>query len=103
MINFQWKILEITSDGKNISHAKYHVKAEKDGVIVETEGNAYADFSFGINYDEITEMNVINTIKNLYTKNDVNLIEFNLEAQLLSARNQKVDPPWHVDTFKVEV
>jgi hypothetical protein len=101
---FEWKILEVTSYDEQITHAKYKVTVTSGDLKVESEGNAYADFTFGIKYSEITEQNVINTIKNLYTKDGINLIESNLEHQLqVLSKQASTTPPWHVETFKVEV
>ena len=102
-MNFDWKILEITCDGEKITHAKYYCKATEGELFVETEGNAYGDFSFGIPYKEITQENVLNSVKNLYVQGDSNLIELNLKNQLNNMSVKTVSPPWHVDTFKVEV
>jgi hypothetical protein len=103
MITFEWKILESTCDNESITHAKYYCKASDGENFVETEGNAYGDFSFGIVYSEITEQNVIDSVKKLYIQDDINLIESNLEKQLKSVKKEVVLPPWHVETFKVEV
>lgn len=101
---FEWKILEITANDEQITHARYKVTASNGDLKVESEGNAYADFSFGIKYSEITENNVINIIKNLYTKDGINLIESNLEHQLqVLSKQDSTTPPWHVETFKVEI
>ena len=103
MTTFEWKILETTIEDKNITHVKYHVSAVDGEKKVETEGNAYADFSFGIIFEEITEQNVISVLKNLYVQGESNLIELNLQKQLDNLSVKTVSPPWHVDTFKVEV
>lgn len=103
MTQFSWKILSIIADGESITGAKYYCKATEDDLFVETEGFAYGDFSFGINYKDITENNVIDSIKNIYTQNGLNLIESNLEKQLKSLQKEPVLPPWHVETFKVGI
>lgn len=102
-MNFEWKILEVTCDGESITHAKYYCKATDGEYSVETEGNAYGDFSFGIPYKEIAEINVLNALKNLYTQNGVNSIESNLATQIENLKKEPVLPPWHVPTFKLEV
>lgn len=103
MVTFEWKILETTVEDEKITHVKYYVSAVEGEKKVETEGNAYADFSFGINFEEITEQNVISVLKNLYVQGESNLIELNLKKQLANLSVETVSPPWHVDTFKVEV
>lgn len=103
MTAFTWKLIDVTCDGEQITHVKYQVTAQDGENIVKTEGNAYADFSFGIPYKDICEQNVIDTLKNLYTQNNVNLIESNLIAQIEKLKKQPVLPPWHVETFKLEV
>jgi hypothetical protein len=102
-MNFQWKILEVTVNNDVITHAKYYCKLTNGEIFVDTEGNAYGDLSFGIPYKDITEKNIIDTVKKLYIQDDVNLIELNLQKQLENVQKEPVLPPWHVETFKVEV
>lgn len=103
MVTFQWKILEATCIDNQITHAKYYCKATDGDLSVETEGNAYGDFSFGIPYKDITEQNVVTAVKKLYVQDGINLIESNLTEQLQNLGKSTVLPPWHVETFKVEV
>lgn len=103
MVTFNWKILETTIKDESITHVKYYVSAVDGNKKVETEGNAFGDFSFGINFKDITEQNVIETLKKLYVQGESNLIELNLKQQLENLSVETVSPPWHVDTFKVEV
>lgn len=102
-MNFDWKILDITVKDEVITHAKYYCKLTDGDVFVETEGNAYGELSFGIPYKDITQKNIIDSIKKLYMQEDVNLIELNLQEQLKNVQKEPVSPPWHVETFKLEI
>lgn len=102
-MNFTWKILDVTVKDEVIVHAKYYCKLSNGEVFVETEGNAYGDLSIGIPYKDVTEQNIIDSVKKLYMQDDVNLIELNLQEQLTNLQKEAVSPPWHVPTFKLEV
>ena len=102
-MNFQWKILDVTVKEELIVHAKYYCKLSNGDVFVETEGNAYGDLSIGIPYKDITEQNIIDSVKKLYMQDEVNLIELNLQKQLANGQKEPVSPPWHVETFKLEI
>ena len=102
-MQFEWKILNITVEDDVIVHAKYSCKLTSGEVFVETEGNAYGELSFGINYKDISEKNIVDSVRKLYMQDEVNLIELNLEKQLANFQKESVLPPWHVETFKLEI
>lgn len=104
MPNFEWKILEIFKESSNCIKVKYFLKATDDLNSVETEG--YHLFSEEIVYkpfEEIKEEDLIRWIDKDTTKDEVNLIKLNLEAQLQALKNsKKVEFPWLENTFTIE-
>jgi hypothetical protein len=102
-MNYEWKILDVTVKDDVIVHAKYSCKLTYGDLSVSTEGNAYGDLSFAIPYKDVTEQNIIDSVKKLYIQGDSNLIELNLQKQLKNVQIEPVSPPWHVETFKLEI
>ena len=103
MINYTWKIEDITAKDDVILHAKYHVIAfnELGDASVETEGNWYLNGIINKPYLEITEQDVIDLIKKEAIKDGLNIIESRLEEQLYYLTDNKVKPvaPWLPQTF----
>jgi hypothetical protein len=99
-----WKILDISVEGKAITHAKYHVLATDDTNTVETEGNWEFDkYSVKTPYAEVTENQVISWIKEGATQYGQNVIESRLEEQLaLLGKTKSVVPPWKPPVFTLE-
>ena len=98
MINFEWKILEITSEAKSV---RYLLTASDDKNTVETEGNhTFFDGIINLPFEQIKEANLIDWLNQDTTQNGVNAIKLNLENQLKALENnKKVDFPWLADTF----
>jgi hypothetical protein len=101
---FNWKILEVASIDGKLKHIKYHVSAEKNCFFVETEGYAEFDLPSEVNFKDLIEVELIEYLKRFYIQDGVNLIESRLNEQLdYLSQNVTTTPPWHVETFKVEV
>jgi len=100
-----WKILELFVEKDVITHAKYHVRATEDDVVIETEGNWQFDkFNVQTPYAEVTEDLVIQWIKDGATKFGKNVIESRLEEQLaLLEKSKSVVPPWKPPVFTLEL
>ncbi len=104
MPNFEWKILETSFFDKNIDYLKYYVKATDNNLSVETEGYARFKLTGEINFDSLIESELLEYLKRFYIQDGVNTIESRLSEQLayLQKKTSKT-PPWHVDTFKLEI
>ena len=96
MINYLWKILEISTDGELITHAKYHVATNNEENYVETEGNWwFSDKILNIPLSDVKEEDIVSWIKNETTINNVCHITNNLENQVNSLKNnKKTQLPW---------
>lgn len=97
MIKYTWKILEIYATDEIIKSAKYFCVIEKEGLMVETEGNWKFRDPEGkvIPYLEVTEQIVIDWINQEAIRDDKNLITSRLEEQLLALQDQTpVVAPW---------
>jgi hypothetical protein len=96
MINYLWKILEISTDGELITHAKYHIVANDEENSVETEGNWwFSDKILNIPLSDIKEEDIVSWIENETTINGVCHITNNLDNQLTSLKsNKKAQLPW---------
>jgi len=101
---YKWKILELFANADKLESVKYRLSLTDDKNTVETEG--YHIFTEGfINkpFAEIKESDLAGWLESDTTKNDVNAIKLNLEAQLKNLeKEQKTEFPWLVDTFTVE-
>ena len=107
MINYTWKIEDITAKDDVILHAKYHVIAfnELGDASVETEGNWYLNGIINKPYLEITEQDVIDLIKKEAIKDGLNIIESRLDEQLSYLANNVADipAPWLPQVFTPKV
>jgi hypothetical protein len=103
MINYQWLILEIFGN-ETVAKVRYLLKAQDESNNVETEG--YHTFSEGVVYKrfaEIKEEDLMLWLEQDTTKDEVNIIKFNLEKQLESLKSsEKADFPWLANTFTIE-
>ena len=88
MINYIWKILEITTDGELITHAKYYIVANNEDINVETEGNWwFSDKILNIPLSDVKEEDIVSWIEKEATVNGVCHITNNLENQLNNLKN----------------
>jgi|GEM_PF-922246 len=96
MINYEWKITEITADDELITHAKYHIVANDEENSVETEGNWwFSDKILNKPLADIKEEDIVLWITNETTINGVCHITNNLKNQLTSLKiNKKAQLPW---------
>lgn len=101
---FNWKITEVLSADGQIEHVKYKVTATKGEHTVETEGYCALKLDENVNFKDLIEVELTEYLKRFYIQDGVNLIESRLSEQLdYLAKNTTTIPPWHVETFKVEV
>jgi hypothetical protein len=104
MITFDWKITEIESSDNKLNHVKYYVKAQNGEKSVETEGYCFLKLQDEVSFADLLEVELIEYLKRFYIQDDVNLIESRLTEQLsYLEKTASTTPPWHIDTFKVEV
>lgn len=98
MINFFWKIVEITSEAKSV---RYLLSATDGKNTVESEGNhIFSNEIVNLPFEQIKEANLIDWLNQDTTKDDVNAIKLNLEKQLKALDSDtKVEFPWLADTF----
>lgn len=104
MAEFKWEMLEISSVNKSLEHIKYRVTATEAENQVITEGYARFELPAEANFDSLTEAELLEYLKRFYIQGEVNTIESRLTEQLANlAKNRTNLPPWHIETFKVEV
>jgi hypothetical protein len=105
MTTYIWKISEISADDGVITHAKYHVIAEDEGCIVETEGNWwFSDKIVKTPFHEVTEADVAAWIEKETTQDGINSIKSRLEEQLATLkRDRVVVAPWLPQKFVPKV
>ena len=104
MSQFKWEMLEVSSADNTLEHIKYRVTATQGDLEVVTEGYARFKLPEGIVFSNLLEAELLEYLKRFYIQNDVNSIESRLSEQLAYlAKNTSTTPPWHVETFKVEV
>jgi len=105
MTTHTWKILEISAEEGVITHAKYHVTAEDEGLIVETEGNWwFSDKIMKTPFSEVTEADVASWVEKETTQDGVNSIKSRLEEQLATLKgNRVVVAPWLPQKFVPKV
>jgi len=98
MIEFNWKILELFNDATLV---RYFISATDGTNTVESEGNhTFSDGIVNMPFDQIKETNLIDWLNKDTTKDGVNAIKSNLEAQLQAMdSDKKVEFPWLADTF----
>jgi hypothetical protein len=96
-----WKILDLAVDGELIISAKYHATLTEDSNIIETEGNwTFSDKILKTPFAEITELMVIDWIKNESMHDGKNIIEAQLIKQLNALKKQNVAvAPWMPQMF----
>jgi hypothetical protein len=104
MTVFIWKISEITSEDGAITHAKYHVTAEDNGDIVETEGHWwFNDKAVKTPFNEVTQTDVAAWIEKETTQNGVNSIKSQLQSQMdYIKKGVNNELPWGNQVFKVK-
>ena len=88
-----WKILDIEQKDGQITSAKYYVTNGQ----VDTEGNWYFTEKGDIPFEQVTEQNVIDWIKESSMRDGKNIIESRLEEQ--SKQTSKTIAPWLPQTF----
>lgn len=99
---YEWKILGITSnDDGLITEARYHVSIEKKKHKVESEGNCFfKEPQLVIPFDQVTEQNVIEWIKEETTQDGKNSVELRLNEQLEALAAQRTTvAPWMPQIF----
>jgi len=102
---FNWKILSISEACKSVH---YSLTATDGTNTVESQGNhVFSDGTVNIEFDKITEQNIIEWLEKDTTQDDVNAIKLNLEKQLKDLENnKKIEFPWttaiNALTFTVE-
>jgi hypothetical protein len=103
MTNYKWKIIEISTDGELITHAKYHITANNEENSVETEGNWwFSDKILNKPLAEVKEDDIASWIEKEATVNGVCHITNNLDNQLNSLKsNKKSQLPW--EPLKINV
>ena len=101
MINYVWKILEISAENEIITHAKYYVTASEDDRLVETEGNWwFQNPVLNIPFADVTEQMVASWIEKETMKDGINLIESRLEEQLIALKSNDIAvAPWLPQVF----
>lgn len=103
-MTFNWKILEVSSFNGILNYVKYYVSATKNDLKVETEGYAYLKLPEEVVFKDLIEVELLEYLKRFYIQDEVNLIESRLIEQLsYLEKTASTIPPWHIDTFKVEV
>jgi len=100
MINYIWKILEISAENEIITHAKYYVTASEDDRLVETEGNWWFNYPVTMPFAEVTEEMVVSWIEKETMRDGINIIKSRLEEQLNEIKtNGTVVAPWLPQVF----
>lgn len=103
---YEWKILGITSnDDGLITEARYHVSVEKKKHKVESEGNCFfKEPQLVIPFDQVTEQNVIEWIKEETTQDGKNSVELRLNEQLEALASQSdTVAPWMPQIFTPKI
>ena len=104
MPNFEWKILEVESENNVLNHVKYQVIGTENEHKVVTEGYAFLSLPTEVDFKSLIEIELLDYLKRFYIQNNVNSIEYRLSEQLAYlAKNKTTIPPWHVETFKLEI
>ena len=103
MINYVWKILEVTSINEVLTHARYCVTATDNIHSVESEGNYFFnEKQIDIPFTDLKESNITQWIDNETTIDGVSKIKSNLDNQLaILNTSSKKDLPWLADTYTV--
>jgi hypothetical protein len=104
MPQFEWKMTEVLSEEGVLKHIKYEVTATEEENVVVTEGYARFELPEEVTFDNLLEAELLEYLKRFYIQEDVNTIESRLSEQLAYLqKTPSTTPPWHVETFKVEV
>ena len=103
MINYVWKILEVTSIDEVLTHVSYRITATDTINSVISEGNYFFDEKqIDIPFAELKESNITQWIDNETTIDGVSKIKSNLDNQLaILNTSSKKDLPWLADTYTV--
>ena len=99
MINFTWKVLDISSKDEKITHAQYHVTANDETNSVATEGHWQFSNEFDKPFADIKEDDVIELIKQETTQFGKNIVEDRLSEQLEYLQRKQPKAPWLPQTF----
>lgn len=99
---FSWKITKLESkDGKSVDNCHYQVRLNDGKNIVETEGNWY--FSKRIitkAFDELTEQDIIDLVKEENSQDNVCAIESRLKEQMNTLNDRSENHlPWLPQVF----
>jgi hypothetical protein len=103
MTAYNWKILELTQTDGKVAKVKYRCEASTEKHKVATEGNW--KFRKQYEYSEnLTEHQVAHWLEMDTQEGDRHLIKTRLDEQLEALENaENCDPPWKVETFKVQL
>ena len=102
MTTYTWKILDVVADGDVLLQAKYHVAANDEKNVVESEGNwFFSDKNVKKPFNKITEDDIANWIEQESIQDGVSTIKSALDKQLdYLANYKKTSLPWNPQTFK---
>lgn len=101
---FKWEILEVLSANNTLENIKYKVSLIEGEHVVETEGNCPLILPENVVFKDLIEVELIEYMKRFYIQDDVNTIESNLTKQMANLTKVQTNlPPWHIETFKLEV
>lgn len=104
MHQFTWEITEVLSENEVLKSVKYQVTAKDGEKEVKTEGYCFLTLPPEVIFKDLLESELIEYLKRFYIQSDVNTIESRLNEQLEYLNQQTSNiPPWHIETFKVEV
>ena len=103
---YEWKILGLTANDKGlITEARYYVSTETKKGKVDTEGNWYfKEPALKTPFDQVTEEQVIEWIKEEATKDGKNSVECRLNEQLEAMASQRdTVAPWMPQVFTPKI
>lgn len=100
---YKWNILELAQKDGKVTKVKYRCEAFTEKHTVATEGN----WTFRTSYDysdNLSEHQVAHWLEMDTQEGDRHLIKTRLDEQLAALENaENRDPPWKVETFKVQL
>ena len=103
MTAYNWKILELVQIDGKVGKVKYRCEASTEKHTVATEGN----WKFRKKYDyseNLTEHQVAHWLDLDAQEGERHFIKTRLDEQLAALENaENRDPPWKVETFKVQL
>lgn len=104
MTAFNWKILQTTSVGGELTSVNYLLTAKDEQHEVQSQGHADVAGKITVPYAEIRESHILVCLDEMYMQDDAKSLKSRLQEQLDYLKNEiSTEVPWKDQIFSVKL